>query len=122
MIAFPNVLHNKYVNSNTSLVPSIVGRKPFWMSVLVFSGNKLSVMLQCCMELLLQQEYVLWNAIPVPLLHVTLCYDISDVIALSTFARHNDQRAMKKLFFKLLAMHTYNILAVSKLSRNVLSC
>jgi len=45
-----------------------------------------------------------------------------DVIALSTVAHHsNDQQAMKKLFFKLLAMHTYNILAISKFSRNLLS-
>jgi len=59
---------------------------------------------------------------PIAARYVMLCYEVSDAIALSTVARHsNVQRAKKKLFFKLLAMHTYNILAVSKLSRNVLS-
>jgi len=59
---------------------------------------------------------------PMAASYVMLCYDVSDVIALSTVARHsNYQRATIKLFFKLLAMYTYNILAVSQLTRNVLS-
>jgi len=66
-----------------------------------------------------QQQYVLWNAVSVPLLHVTLCYVMRSVTAYRLVTATTGQ-PQKKLFFKLLAMHTHNILAASKLSRNVL--
>jgi len=54
------------------------------------------------------QNYVLWNALSVPLLHVTLCYDINDGIASYQPYRHsNDQASSEKVIFKTVGgIHT----------------